>query len=653
MGTVDVSNGIDQCLIKVKKTKPLQRSTSPSSVTAAARATSVQQDCTPRLHRNKTEAQGHSIVPNATQRRGPGHTSVIDIVFCFLPSNEIGFAALSFDRFIEHHFTTPQHRHSKMIVRFCLYGLLKNQRYFDAFKTLSWLSKGLSFAQIGIMQGFSSLIVNLLEVPTGVIADVTSRRWSLVIGFWAYIISFIGFGLFSNFYIMLGCMFFYALGDALRSGSHKSLIFTHLEINNIVEKKTKVYGTTRSLAKIGSAISSIIAPIIVIWSGNLDVIWYFSVIPYILNSINILSYPKELDGERKKKNSSLWAALKEAFGIMFKRKPLRRLMFESVAMGNPWSILKDYVQPIVEAMALGLSLDWDVKEFERTAILIGIVYFFLSLIEAFGSKGSARVVKMCGGEPEKAITVIWFVQVGIFAAMTFFLFIDFQLGFVFVYILLSYVFNSFRPIHLSRFDSFVPSDLGATALSIENQTKSLTMMFVAPSIGYIVDQSDSFLSVGILGLTFGLLILFTVPFYIKVLYVPLELRKKKKKKKKKGPKDDPNMEMVVVEPVVPAAVSDVEVEVAVAEVEVIPEIVEPEIAEIETEITEPIEHSSETEIIEEIVVEEIEDESEFGELEDGKAYVDPPSDYVDCECVVVEVDDDVFDEDEYGEFDEE
>ena len=41
-----------------------------------------------------------------------------------------------------------------MIFRFSLYGLLKNQRYFEPFLILVFLEKGLTFFQIGLLVAF-------------------------------------------------------------------------------------------------------------------------------------------------------------------------------------------------------------------------------------------------------------------------------------------------------------------------------------------------------------------------------------------------------------------------------------------------------------------------------------------------------------------
>ena len=59
-----------------------------------------------------------------------------------------------------------------MIGRFSLYGFLKNQRYFEPFIILFFLDKGLSFTQIGFLIAYRELLINLLEIPSGAVADL-------------------------------------------------------------------------------------------------------------------------------------------------------------------------------------------------------------------------------------------------------------------------------------------------------------------------------------------------------------------------------------------------------------------------------------------------------------------------------------------------
>ena len=183
--------------------------------------------------------------------------------------------------------------------KFCLYGFLKNLRLFDAFILLFFLETGLSFLQIGTIYTVREIFVNILEIPSGIVADALGRRRAMIFSFIAYIISFVIFYFATHYFLFVIAIFFYAFGDAFRTGTHKAMIFEYLKIKNWEDQKVYYYGHTRSASQIGSAISSLIAATIVFYTGTFRVIFIFSVIPYFLDLLLMISYPKELDGDLK------------------------------------------------------------------------------------------------------------------------------------------------------------------------------------------------------------------------------------------------------------------------------------------------------------------------------------------------------------------
>ena len=132
-----------------------------------------------------------------------------------------------------------------MLKRFSLYGFLKNQRYFEDWILLAFLAKGISFTTWGLLIGFRELMINLMEVPSGAIADLFGRRKSMILSFVAYIISFVIFGAARNVALLLLGMAFFAVGEAFRTGTHKAMIFTWLRNRGRADEKTRVYGYTR------------------------------------------------------------------------------------------------------------------------------------------------------------------------------------------------------------------------------------------------------------------------------------------------------------------------------------------------------------------------------------------------------------------------
>ncbi len=110
------------------------------------------------------------------------------------------------------------------------------------------------------------------------------------------------------------------------------MIFEWLRSQNRTNEKTKVYGYTRSWSKIGSALSVIIAAVLVFYHGRYSDIFWFSIPPYLLNIVNFLGYPAYLDGTPSRDFSlkqtalSLWQTLKESA----QNPVVRRLFVETM-----------------------------------------------------------------------------------------------------------------------------------------------------------------------------------------------------------------------------------------------------------------------------------------------------------------------------------
>ncbi len=375
-----------------------------------------------------------------------------------------------------------------MIKRFSLYGFLKNQKYYEPFIILFFLEKGLSFTQIGLLTGFRELCINITEIPSGALADLYGRRRCMMLSFFSYILSFIVFASGQKYLHFFLAMFFFAIGEAFRTGTHKAMIFTWLRLQGRLDEKTKVYGYTRSWSKLGSAFSIILATFLVLWSNNYTSIFYYSIIPYVLGLLNFMAYPKELDGQpvQRIRLQDIFLHLGESLHLSMKDKSLRRLILESIGFEGVFKAVKDYLQPILKNMALLIPLFFVMEETRRSAILVGVVYFVLHLASAYASRNSYKITEFTGGE-ENGARFLWKLAFVIYLILTPLLFINFYPLVIVTFIGLYLIQNFWRPILISRFDAFATETQGATVLSIESQAKTTSTMLIAPILGMSVD----------------------------------------------------------------------------------------------------------------------------------------------------------------------
>jgi len=375
-----------------------------------------------------------------------------------------------------------------MLRRFALYGFLKNQRYFEPFIILFFLQRGLSFTEIGFLVAIRELCINLMEVPSGAVADLFGRRKSMMLSFVAYIASFVVFGFGYLYWQLAIAMVLFAVGEAFRTGTHKAMIFTWLRDQGRLEEKTKVYGYTRSWSKIGSALSTVIAVAIVFVFQDYSWVFWLAVAPYVAGFINLLGYPSSLEGQPVSSvclgavGHHLWRCARNAVAI----PSLRRLIVESMTFEGVFKAFEDYLQPMVRNAALLLPIFVGLAVERRTALLVGFVYVVLYLGSALASR-HAHVLPDRTGSQERGIRALWGLAVVAYVIMVPLLFYEHYYLAIAGFVVLALAQNVWRPIQVSRFDEFASEQEGATVLSIESQSKSLATMIIAPMFGASVD----------------------------------------------------------------------------------------------------------------------------------------------------------------------
>ena len=395
-----------------------------------------------------------------------------------------------------------------MLFRFSLYGFLKNQKYYEPFLILALRERGLSFFAIGLLIGFRQVWVNVLEIPSGFIADTFGRRRSMIASFGAYILSFVIFAVSPRLWSLFPGMFFFAVGEAFRTGTHKAMIFDWLTSRGREDERTRVYGFTRSWSQMGSALSVVLAAAAVVVTENYTAIFWLSVIPYAAGIVNFLGYPADLDGAAalrrrrgRRRQTAGGGKAEEAegagFGALARRfgrvlgdslgsRPLRRLFAESAAFRGNTILTKDYLQPLLRRAALGLPFFPALTAQRRTAVLAALVYALLYLLSSAGARRAHRFAEGSGGAGPAARR-LWVINALLFLGAGALIGVGWTLAATALLALVVVMQNLWRPIMLTRIDEVSDGDSGAMVLSIDSQAGSLYVLIFAPLLGLAVD----------------------------------------------------------------------------------------------------------------------------------------------------------------------
>ncbi len=377
------------------------------------------------------------------------------------------------------------------IKKFSCYGFLKNLAFFKPYLVVYLMTKGLDLFQIGLLYTVREAVVYVFEVPSGVIADYYGRKKELQLCFIFYIVSFIMFFFVDDFYLAALAMVFFGLGEAFRSGTHKAMILSYLDEKDLKSYKTFVYGRTRSFSLLGSALNSLIAIVIIVFSPSYNYIFAFSIFPYIADFILISTYPSYLNG-----NGGLKAEGKQSIKVnifaSLRDSKLRMIVLNQGVFQSVLKSIRDTIQPIILSIVLTypfvglLSL----SKADLGKVVIGLTYFVIKLLSSYSSRNVYKIndkynsrVLMNVSFVILAVSII-LVSLGIYASNLYLI--------ISVFIVMNIVGDSRKPIYIDVLDDAVDKKIRATIMSIESQITAIFVMVIAPVFGYVASYYGLF-----------------------------------------------------------------------------------------------------------------------------------------------------------------
>ena len=365
--------------------------------------------------------------------------------------------------------------------RFAAYGFLKNLNFYEPFLILYFRSLGLSFLKIGFLFSVSEVATYLLEIPTGIFADAYGRRKAMVASMSSYIIAFLVFYSFSSFPLLALGMVLLALGDTFRSGTHKAMIYEYLKIKGMYDLKVEYYGATRSFSQLGSAFNAILSALVVIFTKDYRKVFLFALIPYTLNLINLATYPKELEGEKGGGKKTF-----KEFMSIFKSWSVLKPILNSALFDGFYKTAKEYLQPILKQLALSLPIFLSLSGRDRTAVVVGIVYFFVYLMTSRASRSAGKMVKRLKSIEAAANAMFLFAALAIaLSGLSLTLKVPILSA---IFLITIYILQNFRkPVMVAYISSKAPSAALTSTLSVESQLKTFFTAAAAPLVGWMAD----------------------------------------------------------------------------------------------------------------------------------------------------------------------
>ncbi|WP_157949973.1 MFS transporter [Vallitalea okinawensis] len=329
------------------------------------------------------------------------------------------------------------------------------------------LDKGISFTQIMMLQSINAVSIVLLEVPTGAIADLVGRKFSLMISSIMLIIGLIIYVVTRNFYLFILAEIMFGLGLSFKSGADSALLYDTLKELKREEEFSSIQGKALFYALLLQSVGSIIIGYLYNINVNL---------PYIV-SIGLLTisgvftiFFTETHAQIGEEKSNYYKHVKSSAAYVMKHHKIRAIIMYSVFIYIIWRIGFWYYQPYMKAVYI------DAKYF-------GILFSIFNLAAAIGSRNANVIMKRLKNKSLLFLASLFissFLMMGmtrLYIGAFFILFQEFARGIR-------------RPLLLKYVNDNIPTDKRATIISFKSLCENLTVAVLYPLIGVLMDQID-------------------------------------------------------------------------------------------------------------------------------------------------------------------
>jgi MFS family permease len=366
------------------------------------------------------------------------------------------------------------------VILFYYFKISNGFFFFAPTIVLFWQSNGLSLTEVMLLQSVFSYGVVLMEIPSGFLADRTSRKNILIWGQITLALAVVVYGFSTSFYQFVFAETLFAMAIAMTSGADSALLYDTMKELGETDRYQQVYGKANYYWILILAFSSIIGGYI----SDFDLRWtFYFMTPFVSIAAIFILFMKEPKRSKLPRTHKYLHELIKIFKfVFFENKKLSWMMIYYAVVFCINQIIFWFYQPYLKISGIPI-------------IYFGYIFAMIQLVAALFSKYSHQIENRFGA---KKILIL----LPIMSAGSYLLLAAFPFWFGFVFIFLGQCVRAFLQVVVNDYiNRLCPSAVRATVLSIQSMAGRLTYATIIPMAGYLADRDGLLSSFNTIGFT--------------------------------------------------------------------------------------------------------------------------------------------------------
>jgi MFS family permease len=246
---------------------------------------------------------------------------------------------------------------SRAVLKYYLFKATEAVEFYRPIMYLYFLSQGLSFTHIVVVEALYNVTTVVGEIPTGYIGDRIGRRNSLAVGTALIAITLAGIALASSFLAFAVLFICWSLGYNFRSGTEDAWVYETLTDVSASDEFSRVRGRGQSIALSAGVGASLTGG----YLGDLDLAYpFFAAAVFTgVGFLVILTLDEPATYEESESSElGLWEAWDVVTETLGQRNLRAFILYYFVLFSAVTYLVFIFLQPVFESVVSGLGLEF-------------------------------------------------------------------------------------------------------------------------------------------------------------------------------------------------------------------------------------------------------------------------------------------------------